>query len=279
MLPDFASIIAETKEEALSCLSSLERAKVIAGGTDLMVKMRSGERYDHIIDITNIRELDGIAVKDGVVVIGPVATHARLGSDAAIRENAPGLALACSLVGSPQIRNMGTIGGNIVNASPAADSIPPMLIHDAMLTLESKGSSRKVRLEDIIVAPYKTSINTRELLGPVEITSLKGYREGYTRVAKRAAWAISRLSVAWAIREEEGTFRDVKLAIGSCTPMPFRAVKVEGLLRGEKRQPGIIAEAVRMALEEIKLISGIRPSFAYKLPVLRGILENVLGGE
>ncbi len=278
MLPDFASIIAETKEHALAGLASLEDAKVIAGGTDLMVKMRAGKHYSHIIDITNIEELRHTTVKDGAVVIGATATHARLGSDAIIGGNAPGLALACSLVGSPQIRNMGTIGGNIVNASPAADSIPPMLIHDALLTLESKGASRKVKLEDIIIAPYETSINKNELLSSIEIRSLKGYREGYRRVAKRATWAISRLSVAWAIKEEDGIFRDVKLAIGSCTPMPFRSRKVEDLLRGAKRQPGIIAEAIQAALDEIKLISGIRPSFAYKLPVLKGILEDILGG-
>ena len=278
MLPKFASVIARTKDEALSWLSSLENPKIIAGGTDLMVKMRAGKHYSHVIDVAGIPELLTMTEKDGRISIGPAMTHARLSAEASIVRTARSLALACGLVGSPQIRNMGTIGGNLGNASPAADSIPPLLIHDAVLTLESRDARRKVPLEEAIVAPYVTSIDGKELIGSIEISPLRGYREGYRRVAKRATWAISRLGVAFAIREEDGRFTDARLAIGSCTPMPFRAKKVEDLLKGAPKNEATISEAIRMALEEMKLISGIRPSYAYKLPVLQGILEEVLRG-
>jgi CO/xanthine dehydrogenase FAD-binding subunit len=278
MLPKFASVTARTKDEALSSLSSLENPKIIAGGTDLMVKMRAGKQYSHVIDIAGILELLTVAERDGRVFIGSAMTHARLYSHGSIIRNARSLALACGLVGSPQIRNMGTIGGNLANASPAADSIPPLLIHDAVLTLESKEARRQIPLEEAIVAPYVTSIDARELISSIGINPLQGYREGYRRVAKRATWAISRLGVAFAIREEDGKFLDARLAIGSCTPMPFRAKKVEDLLKGAPKNEATISEAVQMALEEIKLISGIRPSYAYKLPVLQGILEEVLRG-
>lgn len=278
MLPKFASVVARTKDEVISWLSSLENPKILAGGTDLMVKMRAGQECSHIIDVAGVPELLGLTEKEGRIAIGSAVTHARLSTEDSLIRNARSLALACGLVGSPQIRNMGTIGGNLANASPAADSIPPMLIHDAVLILESRDTQRKVPLEEAIVAPYMTSMDRKELLSSVEITPLRGYREGYRRVAKRATWAISRLGVAFAIREEEGRFLDVKLAIGSCTPMPFRPKKVEDLLRGAVRNETIISEAIRMALEEIKFISGIRPSFAYKLPVLKGILEEVLRG-
>lgn len=278
MLPKFASVIARTKDEALSWLSLLENPKIIAGGTDLMVKMREGKHYSHVIDVARIPELLAVAEEDARISIGSAMTHARLSTDASIIRNARSLALACGLVGSPQIRNMGTIGGNLANASPAADSIPPLLIHDAVLTLESKEAHRKVPLEEAIVAPYVTSIDGKELISLVEINPLRGYREGYRRVAKRATWAISRLGVAFAIREENGRFLDAKLAIGSCTPMPFRPKKVEDLLKGSPKNEATISEAIRLALEEIKLISGIRPSYAYKLPVLEGILKEVLRG-
>ncbi|MDD3844886.1 MAG: FAD binding domain-containing protein [Syntrophorhabdaceae bacterium] len=278
MLPKFASVVARTKDEVLSWLSSLENPRILAGGTDLMVKMRAGQECSHIIDVAGVPELLGLTEKEGKIAIGSAMTHARLSTEDSLIRNARSLALACGLVGSPQIRNMGTIGGNLANASPAADSIPPMLIHDAVLILESRDTQRKVPLEEAIVAPYMTSMDRKELLSSVEITPLRGYREGYRRVAKRATWAISRLGVAFAIREEEGRFLDVKLAIGSCTPMPFRPKKVEDILRGAVRNETIISEAIRMALEEIKFISGIRPSFAYKLPVLKGILEEVLRG-
>lgn len=278
MLPKFAGVTARTKDEALSWLSSLENPKIIAGGTDLMVKMRAGKKYSHIIDVAGISELLGVTETDGRISIGSATTHARLSSDGSIIRNARSLALACGLVGSPQIRNMGTIGGNLANASPAADSIPPLLIHDAVLTLEARDARRKVPLEEAIVAPYATSIDGKELITSIEIGPLRGYREGYRRVAKRATWAISRLGVAFAVKEENGRFLDVKLAIGSCTPMPFRAKKVEDLLKGASKNEATISEAIRMALEEIKLISGIRPSYAYKLPVLQGILAEVLRG-
>ena len=278
MLPKFASVIAKTREEALSWLSFHENPKIIAGGTDLMVKMRAGKQYGHVIDVAGVPELLTMTETDGRLSVGSAMTHARLSTSEPVIRNAPSLALACGLVGSPQIRNMGTIGGNLANASPAADSIPPLLIHDAVLVLESKEGRRRVPLEEVIVAPYIASIDRKELIDSVEINPLRGYREGYRRVAKRATWAISRLGVAFAIKEDKGRFTDVKLAIGSCTPMPFRSKKVEDLLKGAEKNEAIIAEAIRMALEEIKLISGIRPSYAYKLPVLKGILEEVLGG-
>jgi CO/xanthine dehydrogenase FAD-binding subunit len=173
---------------------------------------------------------------------------------------------------------MGTIGGNLVNASPAADSLAPLLIHDAGVVLESKDGMRRMKVEDFILAPYKTAINTRELLTVIEIKGLSGYRVGYKRVTKRVVWAISRLSIAWAIKEEGELFKDVKLAIGSCTPMPFRPKVIEESLRGKDKSDETIQAAVEGILEEIKRISGIRPSFVYKIPVVKDLLIEILRG-
>jgi CO/xanthine dehydrogenase FAD-binding subunit len=95
-------------------------------------------------------------------------------------------------------------------------------------------------------------------------------------VTKRAVWAISRLSIAWAIQEEGGVFKDVRLAIGSCTPMPFRPKAIEGSLQGKAKSDEVIATAVNDILEEIKRISGIRPSFVYKMPVVKDLLDELL---
>ena len=267
---------------------------MIAGGTDLLVALRKGEAEGPFADISDVAELKSIEHDNSQIRIGAAVTHGQISNDKAISLNAKSLALACGWVGSPQVRNMGTIGGNLVNASPAADSIPPLLIHDAVVTLESynppaphfdKGGKgglvhrRQVKLEDFIMAPYETVINKDELLTSVTLKALPGYREGYSRVTKRATWAIARLSVAWAIQEEEGVFKDVRIAIGSCTPMPFRPAKGEGFLKGNKKEKDAVGEAVAMILDEIKQITGIRPSFAYKIPVLRGILESALRGQ
>jgi CO/xanthine dehydrogenase FAD-binding subunit len=135
-----------------------------------------------------------------------------------------------------------------------------------------------MKLENFILAPYKTAITNDELLTSIEIKGLKGYRVGYNRVTKRATWAISRLSMAWAIQEENGLYKDIKLAIGSCTPMPFRPRRVEESLKGMVKNEGTIHFAIREILEQIKKISGIRPSFVYKMPVLKALLEEILKG-
>ena len=278
MLPEFASVIPESKENALTYLSSLENAKIFAGGTDLLVKMRRGESCSHIVDITNIHDLKGVSEHDGLITIGAISTHSDIHANPIIRAQAPSLAKACGWVGSPAIRNMGTIGGNLVNASPAADSLAPLLIHDTIVVLESKEKIRRMKIEDFILAPYKTAITNEELLTAIEIKRHTGFREGYKRVTKRATWAISRLSIAWAIQEKDGLFKDIKLAIGSCTPMPFRPRGIEESLKGVAKNDKTIQYAIDEILDEIKRISGIRPSFVYKMPVVKALLDEILKG-
>ncbi len=278
MLPEFQSHSPDSKKEALDLLATLEGGKAIAGGTDLLVKMRRGEQWPHVIDLDRVPGLRGLDEGDGEIRIGAAVTHHGVHRSPLVAAGATALATACGLVGSPQIRNMGTIGGNLVNASPAADSIPPLLIHDGVVTVESASEVRTQGVGDFIVAPYKTTLGPHELLTSITVKRLAGYREGYRRVTKRAAWAISRLSVAWAIREEEGVFRDVRIAIGSCTPMPFRPVRVEEILVGAKNNEPVVRDAVEMIIGTIRAVTGERPSFAYKIPVLKGILSQVLRG-
>lgn len=280
MLPEFSSLIPKTKKEAVDVLASHQGAVPIAGGTDLMVRLRHGEAHPYVVDITAVPEFSGIDDDDanGRIRIGACATHAYVSRHNDIICSAYGLAVACAAVGSPQIRNMGTIGGNLVNASPAADSIPPLLVHDAQVILESAAGVRTETLEAIITAPYKTTIKDGELLTSILVEPLRGYEEGYRRVAKRAAWAISRLGVAWALLVEEGVFKDVRISIGSCTPIPFRAGAVEAFLKGQKRERRVIDEAVKVTLGEIRRITGERPSFVYKMPVVRDLLIAALGG-
>ena len=278
MLPRFSYVSARNKHEALSLLASLPAAALIAGGTDLVVRMRKGEAHSHLVDVAGLPEIAAVRTDGGRLRIGAGATHARIAADPTVGRSCVGLALACSQVGSPQIRNMGTLGGNLVNASPAADSLAPLLVHNAAVTLESMASERTERVEQFITAPYRTTIKKNELLTFVTLEALEGYEEGYRRVTRRAAWAISRLSCAWALREEGGLIADVRIAVGSCTPVPFRPYEAENFLKGGRREGPVIEKAVEMVLEEIRRKSGMRPSFGYKLPVVRDLLLSVLGG-
>jgi CO/xanthine dehydrogenase FAD-binding subunit len=275
----FSSLTPRTKGEALTYLSDLDRAKLLAGGTDLLVRMKRGESHGYLIDIAALEGLSGAVLDGARIRVGAASTHRSISLDPLVLESARSLARAASWIGSPQVRTVGTIGGNLVNASPAADSIPPLLVHDALLTLESMEGERTERVEEFITAPYRTTITGKEMLTAISLEPLPAYEEGYRRVAKRAAWAISRLGIAWSILEQDGAFADVRLAIGSCTPLPFRARSMERFLLGRKRETSVIREAVKICLDEIRRISGERPSFTYKLPVVRDLLQGILGGR
>lgn len=276
MLPHFSSLRANTKREAVTILADGEPATLIAGGTDLLVRIKRGESHRRLVDIASVEELKGVAAGGPWALIGAATTHSQISMDPLIRDSARSLAEASAGIGSPQIRNLGTIGGNLANASPCAESIPPLLVHEALLTIESIQGERLEILENFIPAPYRTSLTGREMLTVIRVERLEGYREGYRRVAKRAAWAVSRLGIAWAIREKEDRFVDVRLGIGSCTPRPFRPRRAEALLNGKPRERGLVEEAVKLCLEEIRQISGERPSFIYKLPVIRDLLRAIL---
>ena len=279
MLPEFSSRRAESKEEAIALLSRIEDAVVLAGGTDLLVRMQRGEIHGTVLDLGAVAELAHIGYRDGVLAIGCLATHRAVAESVLVRHHAPSLARASAVVGSPQIRNMGTIGGNLANASPAADTLAPLLVHDALVVLESQDGERKVRVEDFIVAPYRTCMKKGELLTRIEVTGPGGSEEGYKRVAKRAAWAISRLSVAWIVNGEDGFYGDVRLAVGSCTPVPMRFREAERFLGGRERSEKTIAEAAAMIVDGIRRMTGERQSHGYKLPVVHGLLTAVLRGE
>jgi CO/xanthine dehydrogenase FAD-binding subunit len=275
MLPRFSSLRVKTREEALNALAGSEPAAIIAGGTDLLVRMKRGEAHSRLVDIASVAELKGIDHEGSRIRIASATTHSRISTDPLLRQTAASLADAAGGIGSPQIRNMGTIGGNLANASPCAESITPLLIHNAVLMVESADGERVQSLQNFITAPYRTTLSRTELLSAIRIEPLVGYREGYRRVAKRAAWAISRLGIAWAIKEDGDRFVDVRLGIGSCTPRPFRPAEAESLLNGRRKEKTIVEEAVRLCLEEIRKI-GERPSFVYKLPVIRDLLRQVL---
>lgn len=249
---------------------------VYAGGTDLMVKYRQGEVLGPFFDIASCEALRGTALEGSTVRIGALSTHAEVAEDETVRRLAPALASASGSVGSPQIMNLGTLGGNIVNASPAADTLPALLVHDAECVVESKGGMRVVPLEELVVGPYRTALRKGELLTEVRIKGLEGYREGFIKVAKRAALVISRLSLAYAVKERGGFIEDIRLSVGAMTPTPFRARGFEEVLRGKQKERDLVDRACRVLFDEITRVSGMRPSYRYKFPVLRDLVFKVL---
>jgi CO/xanthine dehydrogenase FAD-binding subunit len=286
MIPSFDYRAPGTLEEACDLLGEFrERAKIIAGGADLVIGLRNGDvRPECLIDVTRIETLRKIEEKDGMILVGAGATHAEIASSALVKRYGEALCLAASWIGSPQIRNLGTVGGNIVNASPAADTVPPLMVLDAVGKIVSKEGVREVPLGQLFKGPYQTSLGPDEILHQIRFSKLPaGARCSFIRLARREAMAIARMSVAVVIQMEKGVIDDIRISTGSITPVPQRMTEAETLLK--ERAPS--EEGVRLASQRISEAmirqSGIRPSTSYKRPVIEALfvraMRKVLGRE
>ena len=262
-------------DDALSLLSSSEFTP-IAGGTDLLPSLRHSEPMN-LLDVKNLA-LDFIKYQNGYVEIGSAVTHARLSRDANIGNTLTLLARACRLVGSQQIRNRGTIGGNIVNASPCADSVPALMNYDAEIILLSKGTTRTVKLSEFFIEPYRTIKKPSELLYSIKCKIPKentGY--SYIKLGRRQAVNISRLTLAVSlIKDNNDVIGSASVAAGSVFPTTARMDDVEKYLIGQKVSQRLFEEAGNLAADMMIKKSGVRWSTPYKKPVLTGLLIRAL---
>ena len=276
MIPPFEYQSPETLTEACRVLREWgPRGRIIAGGTDLVISLRKGEsRPQILIDVTRIPELRRIEEAGGKIRIGAAVTHGEIASSRLIQQYGKVLSDAAHWVGSPQIRNLGTIGGNIANASPAADSLPPLMVLEATGRVLSSGRDKEVPLSDLFSGPYQSSLNPDELLVQVSFPKLApDFRTGFVRLARRAAMAIARMSVAVVLRMIRGENRieEVRISAGAVTPTPHRMSEAESILTGKNPDEGTMKKAAQCISEAMIRWSGVRPSTAYKAPVVEAL--------
>ncbi len=248
---------------------------IFAGGTDLMPAIRKGDiSCKYVMDVSRLRELKEIGFDHGSLVIGAAVTYTELLESPIISEHAPVISYAARCVGSEQIRNVGTLGGNVGNASPAADSIPALLVHNAYIELVSSGEFVKKPLEEIILGPYRTSLKRGDLITKFHLEALPlPYRAVYRRIGRRRAMSIARINLAAvATMDSSGVVSDLRLSIGSMTPQPYRATSVERIFVGRKPELAHVTEAAALATQEMIKLSGIRPSSQYKKPAAEGLI-------
>jgi len=281
MIPPFEYKTPKTLREACNLLQEMgDQARIIAGGTDLVIGLRNGSLNPQcLIDVTSIPELRKIDETDGMVSIGASVTHSEIASSSVIRQHGKVLSDAASMIGSPQIRNLGTIGGNIANASPAADTIPPLMVLDAVGKVVSKQGEREVPFFQLIEGPYETSLKPDELL--VEVKFQKLYPDSkcsFVRLGRREAMAIARMSVAIVLEmeKENGLMRDVRISVGSVTPTPNRMTDVEAMLRGRCLGDGLLQMAAKRVSEVMIHRTGIRHSTSYKKPVIEALFMRAM---
>src|SRR6266545_4481716 len=249
-----------------------------AGGTDLMVLLEAGKLpHKNYLNIWNLAELRGIEVTTDHVTLGALATYTEIQSNPILREEFPMLCQAASETGGLAIQNRGTIGGNIANASPAADSPPALLAYNAELELLSVRGSRWVPYQTFHTG-YKTmNMQPDELLAHVRLPRLwPDLQHYYRKVGTRKAQAISKVCLAATARVKEGTVDHVRIALGSIAPIPLRCLKTEEALRGERLDENIIAKAKAALAREIVPIDDIRATKSYRSRVSLNLLEDFL---
>jgi CO/xanthine dehydrogenase FAD-binding subunit len=288
MIPPFDYQIPKTLREACDLLWKYgEKARVIAGGTDLVILLRDGkEQPQCVVDITHIPELRKIEEKDGMICIGAGVTHSEISSSPLVRRYGRVLSDAAGEIGSPQIRNTGTIGGNIVNASPAADTLPPLMILNAVAKVATKEGEREVPLQQVFEGPYQTNLKPHEILVRITFQKLPpDAMTSFVRLARREAMAIARMSVALLLQMEKGNdrIRDIRVSLGAVTPTPRRLSGVEVFLKGKSPGEVTLKMVSKKVSEEMVKQAGVRPSTSYKSPVVEALFmrafREALGSE
>ena len=270
-------------EEVIDILGEYgEKAKVIAGGTDIVIALNNNAiEPELLIDISKLEELKGIKVDKEFITIGSATTFTEIVESEIIDNNLYGLHKACKMVGSPQIRNKGTIGGNIANGSPAADSVPPLIALGGIVTLKSIEGTREVLLEDY----YYNPIKEKELLLNIKFERPKDNQVlTFAKLGLRKALAISRLTLSSFIEfDDNNTISFIRVASGALAKFPMREKELEDYLLGkilEKETIEGAIEALRNSMDE--RLKG-RSTLPYKRiaisTILREILEEALAFE
>jgi CO/xanthine dehydrogenase FAD-binding subunit len=276
--------------EALTFLSkSPDTTKLLAGGTDLIIQIR--EKFvdpDYIIDLTNVHELKGIIKKDDKLIIGSMVTFDELEHNHLINEYVPILAQAAASVGSPQIRNTATIGGNIANAAAAADSLPVLLALEAKVCLQSIDALKEVSIEDILVGINKTKIKPDEILTHIVIPiPHKNTKMAFAKLGRRKALAIARINLGMTLKMlDDGKIEKATIALGAVGEHAYRVHQVETFLNQKALNEKTIEDACTLINEVVAARLGARSTATYKKSISKAVLskafktfEEEIGGE
>jgi xanthine dehydrogenase FAD-binding subunit len=271
---------ASSVEDALGILQEKgDRCKIIAGGTDLIPALRLEDIHpDFVLNVLEIEELRGIKEEDGSLWIGPTTTFTEIAESDLICRYFPMLGQAAASVGGPQIRNRGTIGGNISNASPAADVLPPVLALDGNLELRSSSGVRRVPLSGAISGPYKSCYRPDELLTGIFIKKLQaGTKTVFEKLGRRNAMARARMNLSIVLgMDNQEKITDLRIVPGAVMPVARRAKGAEKKLLGQKPTDSLVESSVESLAEEMVAVTGRRWSTDYKVPVLKNIARRLL---
>ena len=278
-LPNYEMVAPATLGEALHLLAAAPGVwQPFAGGTDLMVLLEAGKlAHQRFISLWHLPELRGIAVTDEFVTLGALTTYTQIQAHDVVQQEFPLLCQAASLTGSVAIQNRGTLGGNIANASPAADSLPALLVYEADIELISAQGARWVSYQDFHTGYKTTVMRQEELIRAIRLPRVTaGWRQHARKVGTRKAQAISKVCFAGMALLEADTIKDIRLAYGSVAPVPLRVARTETSLRGRVLNAATISDARATWLAELQPIDDVRSTAEYRVQVAANLLEDFL---
>jgi CO/xanthine dehydrogenase FAD-binding subunit len=273
-----------TLTEALALLADGSGSpwRPIAGGTDLMVQLTGeiGNAPERIIDIWSLDELRGIAVDGEFLDLGALTTYTELRRSPVVAEHVPALVDAAATIGAAQIQNRGTIGGNVVNGSPAGDTLPVLLALDAVMVLESAAGRRDVAAADFWPSYRTTARRDDELLVRIRIPVVAHRTVRFRKIGTRRAQAISKvvMSLAWQ-SIDGGAWSHVRLALGSVAATTVRATATESVLEGQHPTREVAEAAVAALSEELHPIDDVRSTAGYRRAVAGRVLHRLIRDE
>jgi CO/xanthine dehydrogenase FAD-binding subunit len=276
---EYDLIIARDVPTVLDLLSRGEGWRPLAGGTDLMVLFNGGKlSFQRLLGIGAIPALRNIESDEKAVFIGAAATYTQIRRSEILRSEFPLLVKAASWTGGPANQNRGTLGGNIGNASPAADSAPALLVYDAEIELCSREAQRWVPYRDFHTGYKRMVMRADELITRIRLPRRRWNCQYSRKVGARKAQAIAKVCMAAVAETENGRIHDVRISLGSVAPVPLRCIRTEEVLRGQTLSTETLQHAAEQLRSEIQPISDIRSTSDYRLQVAMNLLQEFLSG-
>jgi carbon-monoxide dehydrogenase medium subunit len=262
----------------LEMLSALQYSQLIAGGTDIIPLFKDvGSKQEHLVDLSLIPELNGVTEETDHVSIGSTTTHSQILASRIVEARVPALRDACGILGSVQIRNRGTVGGNLCNASPAADTAPPLLVHAAEACIGSLRETRWIHLFDFFAGPKKSVLHQDEILVGIRVpTPPKSSGSAFQRIGRRAGFCLSVVNCASYLERDKDRVKTARIAVGSVAPTPLLIEKVDGILSGKKMTEKLIEEAGRVCAESVNPIDDVRGSAEYRRDMTAVLAKRTL---
>jgi CO/xanthine dehydrogenase FAD-binding subunit len=280
MIKELKYHAAHDLKEALELAEQFgSRKRFLSGGTDVTVRLKEGlVREDVIVDLSHVAELRFVREESGVVHVGACATHADISTSPIVRQHGRALALAASRVGGTQIRNMGTVGGNVANASPAGDTIPALIVLDAAVSIASRTGAREVPIIDFFTGPGRSVLAAEELVTELHFPATgPGELSGFGKLGSRQAMTISTANMAFYFRiGKNRRIVEARIAFGSVAPTVVRAHKTEQMFC---QLPPLlswdaICGAAQMAWKEVAPIDDLRATAVYRKEAVVGLLAE-----